>query len=164
MSELPAPIRRAYELGRLRVAAPWALPPAVLAYLSCTCCVRRTVLVAMGVALASLLVLFVWRGGVLGAAAKTGLVGGLLAWLVPIVCPIPTACIAAGLVTGLAVGALARTRASRRLEFVLVASLVAALAGALGCLLVGLASVAAMGASLALGAVPVAFVPVRRSV
>jgi hypothetical protein len=161
MSEGFEKVRSAYELGRLRAALPWALPPAVLAYVSCQCCVRGSVVVTMAGLLSAMLVFFVWRGGVLGAAARMGLAGGALAWLVPIACPIPAACVAAGLAAGLVIGALARTRASGRLAFVLTASLVAGLAGAVGCVLVGLGSVAAMGASLALGAVPMALVPAR---
>ncbi len=162
MSEELSRVRSAYERGRLRAAAPWALPPAALAYVSCSSCMRRDVVMAISLALSAMLVFCMWRGGVFGAAAKAGLAGGVLAWLVPVACPLPAACVAVGLATGLAIGALARTRASRRLEFVLVASCVAGLAGALGCVLVGLGSVAAMGAALALGAVPVALVPAAR--
>ncbi len=162
MSDPLARVRRAYELGRLRGALPWALPPALLAYVSCSSCVRRDAVVAMAAALSALLVYFTWRGGVLGTAAKAGFAGGVFACLVPIACPVPAACVAAGIAAGLALGAVARTRAAKKLEFVLVASFVAALAGALGCVLVGVGGIAAMGLALGLAAVPTALVPVSR--
>jgi hypothetical protein len=161
MSDELSRVRRAYEAGRLRGALPWLLAPALLSLVSCSCCVPRTELVVLAVTLAALLVSFAWRGGAVGAAAKAGLAAGLVACLAPIACPLPAMCVGAGLFTGLALGLVARTRASRRVEFIGVACLVAALTGAMGCLLVGLAGIAAMGVALAVGAVPFVLVPAR---
>jgi hypothetical protein len=154
-------VRRAYELGRLRAALPWALVPLALSLLSCTCCAERSFVMLFGASLAGMLVLARWRGGVWAAAAPVGLGGGVLAWLAPFACPIAPVCAAAAFVVGIGIGLLARTRAGRRVEFLLAASLMAALGGAMGCLVLGLAGLGAAALALAIGAVPTALVPAK---
>jgi hypothetical protein len=153
--------RRAYELGRLRAAAPWAAMPLVLAGVSWTCCVDRNVVYGVGAALAVVVLFLVWRGGVRAFGAKVGLVTGLAAWAAPLACPARPACLVVGLAAGLAVAVVARRRAARardRLDIAGTAALVAGAAGALGCVYVGAGGMVGIAAGLALGAIPAALV------
>ncbi len=166
--ELHSRARLAYELGRLRAAAPLALP-ALLVAAAALFIGRPPALVASVCAgLAVLSVALVFARSHHRPAVRLGLLAGVAPLVLPFavrsfghLCTggacmelcLPT-CLVAGLLAGLLVGFRAADAAAGRLSFGLVAALIAGLAGALGCTLVGSAGVLGMIAGLALGSAP----------
>jgi len=123
-------------------------------------CGRPATSMTIGVVLAALASLLVWRGGIAGRAVWPGLVAGLAALVVPLVAckmlesygiggALPlAACVVGGLGSGLIVTRFAMRERDERALFVLVGGGTAALAGALGCLGAGFGGVVAMTAGL----------------
>jgi hypothetical protein len=153
-------VRFAYERGRflraLRTSA--VVLPMVLA--SFGGCGRPATSIVIGVLLATLATMLVWRGGIAGHAVSPGLVAGLAALVVPLVAcrafeyldisgALPLAvCFLGGLGSGAIVTRYALREREERALFALAGGGVAALVGALGCLGAGFGGVVAMTAGL----------------
>lgn len=160
-SDLRTRARRAYEQRRLWDALPWIIPATVLTLASIGLS-GAWIPLPLGMALAALLVSFVWRGGVLGRAIVPGLLAGSLGWGIPTVwawsvgccgesCSM--ACTSVALVGGVVGGALLwRSAPSGALGSLAIASCCAAM----GCVplgvggLVGLLALALVGLPAAL--------------
>ncbi len=163
---LPTRARRAYELGRLSSQAGallWAAPlvcfTLVMGHHSgwtwLNFLLLETAIVAMR-----------WRGGDFGRAVVPGLVGGSLAFALPLLAcqvslcavgPSPRlvfVCVGAGVLAGAVLTTRALTRESRSVTFIVSAGTVAALAAAMGCAMAGWAGIAGMLAGLALAGSP----------
>ena len=156
-----ATARRAYEAGRLKRASRAALWVAPLVGLGMALSGSPWFTLGLGVALAIVATAARWRGGVIGAAATTGILAGLPAYGVPLLgmwgsgacagacCSdwCLTLCVSGGLVTGVALGVYAATRGHERALHVGVALGVAALTAAIGCATYGLVALGAMSAA-----------------
>jgi hypothetical protein len=125
-------------------------------------CGRPATSIAIGCALAALVAVLTWYGGVPGRAAASGLLAGAASLVVPLVAcraleragamgwPSLVACIVGGLGSGAVVARTAAREPDDRALFAVAAGAVAALAGSLGCVEVGLGGIAAMAAGLTL--------------
>ncbi|MDI1450380.1 hypothetical protein [Polyangium sp. 6x1] len=174
--ELAARARRAYEVGRLRSAAPilvYLAPVVALALVGGNAELAWTV--GVGAALGVFAVGLLFRGGALGRAVRPGLMAGVIPLVAPLVlratghCCMAGACsplclpvcTSAGLVAGIMVGLRAASENDGRRSFTLSASVIAALMGALGCMGMGLGAVGGMAVALALGSAPLAVMGLR---
>ncbi len=154
--------RRAYERARLLKGLRTSALVGPMLLLSFGCCGNRAASIAVACALAVLATVLVWRGGAPGRAVVPGFVAGAVSLAFPLLaCPacersvvvgaVPlAACVAGGLVSGAIVASFAAKVHDDRAAFVITAGAVAALAGSLGCAIVGLGGVAAMGIGLTL--------------
>lgn len=153
--------RRAYELGRLGAAMPYALVVPPLALLALWSCPRSGESLALiSILTASVLVYLRWRGQDLGHAVIPGVVIGLAGYTVPILavscnlCPVAPSpllfglCAAAGAISGLALTAHCLMRDCCSREHVLAAGSTAGLIAAIGCAPAGLGGL--LGLTLAL--------------
>jgi hypothetical protein len=165
--------RQSYELARwakgLRAAA-LVVPMAVVSLGGCG---HRETALAIAAVLAVLAAALVWRGGVAGRGVVPGLVAGVVPLGFPLVaCPLSERfgaahlpvliCVAGGVVSGAIVAAYAAREPSDRARFVVSAGLIAGVAGSMGCAILGLGGVAAMGVGLALST-PVALAVAPRT-
>jgi len=158
---------RAYELGRAAAALRQVAPFALL--LVGVPLVTGSGSGAIGAALAATAAVTLWLGGVVGRAARVGLLAGLAPLLAPIAVggighrcsgcgpaaamPLCIAmCVGAGAVAGALLGLLA-ARESRRLTFAAIALGFAGTAGALGCVFAGAGGLFGMAIGLTLGGV-----------
>jgi hypothetical protein len=158
---LLAQVTRAYERGRIVRGLRLALlvPPLVL--ISLGGCGSARASIAIGAALAALVVALTYRGGSASRGVVPGLIAGIAPLVVPLfVCPwlarsglggpLPLlGCVAGGVLSGVAVARFAKGQGEHRFAFALAAGLVCALTGSLGCVDVGLGGIAAMAAGLA---------------
>ncbi len=158
--------RRAYELGRLGGALPYALlalPPALLSTWVCGASPRSA---SHGLALALLLLLYAWRGQELARAIRPGLSVGYVAFLLPWlavsggICPagpspnLLAVCAAAGFLAGLSLTwrCLERSCCSKRELF--AAGSLAGLTASLGCAVAGFLGLAGMGLAFGFAIAP----------
>ncbi len=158
---------RAYELGRAASALRQVAPIALL--LVGVPLVTGSGWAALGAGLALAGMATLWRGGMVGRAARAGLLAGLAPLLAPVVVgsighrcsgcgPAATmplciaACVGAGAVAGALLGLLA-AREERRLTFAAVALVFAGTAGALGCVFAGAGGLVGLAIGLLLGGV-----------
>jgi hypothetical protein len=154
--------RHAYERGRVLKGLRTAVLVAPLVILSFGGCGRPAMSIAIGCALAALVAVLTWYGGIPGRAAASGLLAGAASLVVPLVACraleragamgwVPLlACIVGGLGSGAIVARAAAGQREDRALFAVAAGAVAALAGSLGCAAVGLGGIAAMAAGLTL--------------
>ena len=160
--------RRAYELGRLRAALPWAIWPAALAWLAVLAGTTSGALaLGLGLPLAMAAAAARFAGGPLARAVPRGLAAGTLAFLVSwaavsAVCragcaaagvEAAIACGSVGLLAGAAVATVARS-AGRRAHALLFAATLAAGAGALGCAFAGSGAVLGLAIGVAAASAP----------
>lgn len=151
--------RRSYELARLRMALPWALPALALAA-TALAAGSTTSWPVVGL-LAVALVGARWRGGGIGRGAVAGLGAGLLAFVTPLAWELlrggccttaalsvcwPT-CLLGGAATALVLGAQLR-RHGEEPGFLLAAASTTALTAALGCLPLGALGLAGVAVAL----------------
>jgi hypothetical protein len=174
-TELLGRARRAYERGRARRAARVAGFVLPMIGVSLVCCEKRGVTLVAGTLLLAAAVGFQWRGGAWARAVGPGLLAGALPLLMPlaagVACGTGSAacarygwpvCVLSGLLAGtIVVRHALRQQNDDRRTFLAAAGALALLAGSLGCVLVGLGGVAAMGAGLALASAPAVLRPVR---
>lgn len=161
--------RRAYEWGRVRAALPAVAVVVPMVALSLVFCGRGLASVGCGAALAAVLLAAGWRGQDYRRGVRVGLVAGLGPFVMPIaqggvmfctsgVCwASPAICVVGGTLGGLMIAAFVLRRrdgAAVSTSFLVTALVTAGLAGSLGCLMLGLIGVLAMGAGLAMGATP----------
>jgi len=163
-------VQSAYERGRLRRGLRAACLVAPMVLVSLDCCGKTSYTVALGVALTTLTVTLIWRGGIAGRAVVPGLVAGIASLVLPAVAGSSCGllgegssaryCLMACVLGGLASGAMVAYFASRvRVDkgaFVFVAGATAALAGSLGCVILGLGGIVSMVVGLTLVSVPAA--------
>jgi hypothetical protein len=159
---------RAYELGRTAAALRQVAPVAL--FLVGVPLLTGSGSAVLGAALALAGAATLWRGGVIGRAARAGLLAGLAPLLTPALVgglghhcagcgpavPMPLCiamCVGAGAIAG-ALLALMAARERRRLTFAAVALAFAATAGALGCVFAGAGGLLGLAAGLTLGSVP----------
>ncbi len=157
---------RAYERGRAAAALRQVAPVAL--FLVGVPLVTGSGWAAIGALLALAGALALWRGGLVGRAARAGLLAGLAPLLAPVAvggighrcagCP-PAAmplciamCVGAGVLAGALLGLLA-AREPRRLPFAAVALGFAGTAGALGCVFAGAGGLLGLALGLTLGGV-----------
>ena len=167
MADLSTRARRAYELGRLRLAFRAALPASPLIAVSLFGCDRPVLSAALGAVLLAALIAMRWRGGDSGRGARAGFFAGLapmaaaLAARAVHACSGPTcdlaigACLAGGAVAGLAVGILA-ARVHGGSRFLVCAALISLLTGSLGCIAAGGAGLGGLALGFAVAAIPAA--------
>jgi hypothetical protein len=138
-------------------------------------CGKPSFAVILGVVLAALTTVSIWRGGIAGRAVMPGLVAGLASLVLPMLtgrgCSLWgetnasrlcwLACIVGGLASGGVVAYFASRVKQDRGAFVFVAGATAALAGSLGCVIGGLGGIASMVVGLTLVSVPAAMRPVE---
>ena len=168
-SGLQSRARRAYELGRARVALGLA-PVALAAVAIALACGRPTgACLALGGALFALVAGLSFAGGSEGRAVWPGLLAGTAPLALPLIVKTAghacfgdscmqlclPACVFGGLVAGVVVGVLARREEGRGVRFAFAALGVAALTGCLGCTIGGTLGVLAMLGGLAAGGTPV---------
>jgi hypothetical protein len=163
--ELLAIARRAYERGRTAKALRTAALALPMALLSLDCCAKHEATLLLAALLAALSGALTFRGGAMGRGVVPGFVAGAVPLLVPLFAcsacaavggPLAFApCVVGGLASGAIIAHYAAREGEERGAFVVAAGTVAALAGSLGCVLVGLGGLVAMGAGLAL-ATPIA--------
>ncbi len=160
--------RRAYELGRARGAAIWAVRVVPLVLLAVVVAHGGVRSALFGAALYAAAAVLRWRGQGYGRAVPAGLLAGAVPLLVTMLVPraghccaggtcLPicmAACVGSGLVAGALIAVAATLQADARRVFIGSAVLVAALAGAVGCVLVSLAGVAGMAAGLLVASTP----------
>lgn len=160
--------RRAYELGRVRLALLRTVPIALLVAGYLWLEGLAPITLAAAAALYAVGLAFVWRGQIAGRALLPGFAAGLLAlccsraspacerlcegWLAASLC-LPF-CTLGGVAAGLVIAALA-WRQSGAGRYWLYASAVALLTGSLACSCVGLGGVIGTAAGLALAGLPV---------
>ena len=152
-ADLAAQARRAYEAGRLRWAAQIAWVVFALIVVSFVAVGASRVSAATGLALLATTVALRWRGQTWGAAVRSGLVAGLIPYLLLLTfkCSAGLYCALGGCMShcvrfcgvgGLAAGVLLATRARQHeehlVEFLVASSAVAALTGLLGCFVGGM--------------------------
>jgi len=153
-------VRSAYERGRLLAGLRTSAMVLPMVAASFGGCGRPATSMAIGVVLATMSTVLVWRGGTAGRAVWPGLVAGLAALVFPLVAcktfehfgitgALPlAACFVGGLGSGLIVTRPAMHYREDRAVFVLVGGGTAALVGSLGCLSAGFGGVVAMTAGL----------------
>lgn len=159
--------RRAYEWGRLQSQTPWLLT--VLPHLAIALHFsgKPVVTVLNAALLAGVMVFFGWRGKDLGRAVLPGLLGGTLAFALPLIAcatgicsrtpPSPKLillCGLAGLVSGTWLTVRALTSNGMRLEAIAAAGLVAGLTAALSCAIGGVTGILGMLLGLAAATTP----------
>jgi hypothetical protein len=160
--------RRAYELGRARLALARTAPIALLVAGYLWLESRSPATLAVAVALYGVGLAFVWRGQVAGRALLPGFGAGLLALVCSRVSPacdqlcagslVASLCVPLCTFGGFAAGLVIARSAGRRAgagRYWLYAALVALLTGSLACSCVGLGGVLGLAAGLALTGVPV---------
>ncbi len=173
-SELLERAKGAYERGRARRAARVAVFVLPMIAISLGCCSRHDVSLIAGTVLMGLAVGFKWRGGPWDRAVRPGLLAGVVPLLLPLVAgacgPGSDGCARYGwplcVLGGLLAGAVVVRHALRqpgeeRRVFLVAAGALAMAAGSLGCVLVGLSGVAAMGAGLVVVSAPAVWRPAR---
>lgn len=165
--------RRAYELGRLRMALRDAWP--VLPMVALSWWLSRTtplVILSTGALLLVSVIGMRFRGGVYGQVVTPGLLAGIAPLLLPLVlrssghCCIGGACwslcmlgcIGGGMFAGVSIGVTAAAQPQERWVFASAASLLASLAGMLGCTVIGTAGIIGMAAAVLATSLPVAWV------
>lgn len=175
--ELRARALRAYERGRLGVAALGALPFAVLAAIAgCARAARSPMVLVTGVLLFAAAIFLRWRGRELGRGALVGGAAGLVPFVglhvarvassfesartCAIVCG--AVAIVTGTVAGLHIGRFA-ARTARPVAAWTSAAAVAALTGALGCLSIGAGALAGVVFGIVAGSAAGALHQARRS-
>jgi hypothetical protein len=159
--ELRRRARVAYELGRVRAAAPAALVALALGVLASRCATPASSARPLSIGLAALAFAFLFRGRGAARAVWPALCAGALAGVPPLVarvlCPpeiCHLACVSACALGGAGAGALLAALAARdtdRAGYAVAALSVAGLAASLGCSLAGVVGVATMLAA-AIGA------------
>ena len=167
--ELRARARRAYELGRVRLAAKAAGAALLIAALAAALGRPPFLTAALGAALAVAAAALVFRGRASGRAVWTGLCAGSGAMLLPLglatagcrmfgdACMrfcLP-ACVAGGLAMGFALATVARRQEQGEGEFLAGGAAVAALTASLGCTLAGAGGILAMALGTVLAGAPV---------
>lgn len=169
---LEARARRAYELGRARLALPAIALVVGLAAVSLLCCPAPGITLAIAGVLASASAVFLWRGGPVGRAVWPGLLAGALPFTLPLIAHfthfcfggtcllLPTLCIGGGMLAGLGIGLWLARRSAVSLA---AATLITALCGSMGCVLMGGAGVAGMLLGILAGATPVILVARARA-
>lgn len=160
-AERMARARRAYEIGRLRLAARASAVALPFVAVAAAASGRLALCLALGAALVAGAGALAWRGQAWGAAVRPGLVAGAVPFvlLLAIKCGSPFSCALGGCLArclpfcaagGLAAGLLLAARASRRGDgvgaFLVAGGAVAAVTGLLGCFVGGLAGAAWMAA------------------
>jgi hypothetical protein len=157
-------VTRAYERGRWLKGLRTAMVVVPLMFVSFGCCGNPRASIAIGVFLAGLITVLVWRGGSASRAVPASLAGGIAALAIPLLaCPacdslgvkgaLPFVfCVVGGIASGAIVVSYAARESTRsdKATFVFAGGAIAALAGSLGCVVVGLGGVAAMAIGLAL--------------
>jgi hypothetical protein len=167
-STLMARARRAYELGRLRMAVSVSALVVPMAGLSLVCCNNTPATLAGAGLLAMLVAALVWRGEGFARGVKPGLLAGLPPLVMPViiklgvhpcfdgVCQLAqTACIAGGIAGGIMLVAFDYQRRESRRTTVVCALLIAGVAGSLGCMIGGIAGLVGMTIGMIAGAAPV---------
>jgi hypothetical protein len=176
-ASLRAQAKRAYEVGRLREAAAFAVFVVPMVVLSLLVCQQPGLSGLGGSVLLSLAVGFRWRGGALGRAVLPGLLAGSVPLVLPVLmrssghCCIGGACwsicmlgcVAGGVLAGVAVGVASRAEQEGRWAFLSAATLIAGLSGLLGCAVVGTAGIVGMVISCVVSSLQVAVVARLRS-
>jgi hypothetical protein len=165
---------RAYEFGRARHAATFALPLAALSVVAACLGTKPATACVVGLALLATAWFLLWRGQTLGRSVFPGILAGLVPLALAVgarayghVCTgsqcvslcIP-ACTVGGVLAGFLIARAGRHAASRG-RFVLGASALAVLVGSLGCSCVGYGGVAGLGVGLLLTLLPAALTPRR---
>jgi hypothetical protein len=158
--------RRAYELGRIRLALAGSWRAAALAAISVGVCHEAGRSAAIGTVLIALTAVLIWYGRFATRAVNAGLLAGLAAFALPVasfqlnLCPNDAQMLLINGLSGVAVGLLLSVASTRQVEhrdlFLLFSTMVAALCGTLGCLLFGVAGVVGMVAGSFLATAPVA--------
>jgi hypothetical protein len=168
-NELLARARHAYERGRVKLALRTLLLTLPMSALSVGCCQSLSLSLGLGGLLVAASALMVWRGGVAGRAATSGLVAGVAPVVLPLAmracCSISgvglryclSACALGGIIAGAVIWVAATREKDARKEFVLVAGTIATVAGALGCVVLGVSGVVAMTVALAALSTPAMF-------
>ncbi len=154
-------VRRAYELGRLGAAMPYALVVPPLALLALRWCPSSGAFLApISLIAAGFLVYLRWRGQDFGRAVFPGILIGLTGYAIPMIavscnlCPVSPSpllfglCSAGGAISGLALTAHCLLRDCCSREHVLAAGSTAGLIAAIGCAPAGLGGL--LGLTLAL--------------
>ena len=171
-ARMKANLRRAYELGRLRMALRPALLVIPMVALSLAFCHHAALTMAVGLGLFALAVAFGWRGRTDARAVLPGLLAGTVPLVLPMLlrgsghCCVNGACwsmcmvgcVAGGLAAGIAVGLAAAIHATERWTFLVAATAVAGTAGILGCATAGTAGIAGMVLAVVATSLPVALV------
>jgi len=168
-NELYARARRAYELGRAKVASKAMGAAAVLALAAVTLGRSPAQIAFLAVLLVPLVGALAFRGRAAGRAVWPGLLAGGVAMLLPLgvvmggdawvgidcmrFC-VP-ACVVGGALTGAAIASLAARQDSGESEFLLGGIAVAALTASLGCGLAGGAGLVGMAIGAVVGGAPV---------
>ena len=165
---------RAYEWGRARHAAVFAIPLLALSVVAARLGAAPALAVALGGALLVATWFCFWRGQTWGRAV----VPGVMAGLIPLACSVAArsyghvctgsecfslcipACTFGGILAGFIIARTGRRAASRG-RFFVSASVLAVLVGAFGCSCVGVGGVAGLGVGLVVTLVPAAFGPFR---
>jgi hypothetical protein len=163
--------RRAYELGRLKLAGLEGLVTVPLAIAGAGCCaLGHASVVVGGIALYGAFVLARWRGGGWGRGAYPGLIAGAIAFAIAyagcLVLDAPMlrlgACLLGGLLAGVGLGVrAARVMARDRGPFLFAAGGLAALAGAVGCVFAGAGGILGVAAGVAVATAPPLLVALR---
>ena len=180
-ADLEARARRAYEAGRVRWALQIGWIVVALVAVSFVAASPSVVTALTGAALLATVTALRWRGRTFTAAARAGLVAGLIPFaLLLVLKSTATMCCSmggplAGCMAhctlfcgfgGLAAGVLLVSRAQRRgdgaLGFLVAASVVAALTGLLGCFVGGLTGVIWMVAGELAATAPMYALELRR--
>lgn len=169
-STVEARARLAYESGRRGLASYVAIPLLLLGALAACLGTRPLFAAIVGVVLAGLAWICVWRGRTAGRAALPGVVAGLVPLALAYaaqsyghVCTgsscyslcVP-ACTSGGAIAGLLIAWLGR-RVSAPVPFYGVAAAMAGLVGSLGCSCVGFGGIIGLGIGLAVTLAAAAF-------
>lgn len=171
-ASLRARAKRAYELGRLRMATRITLPVAAMIAVPLLGGQALASTALAGAVLLALAVGFRFRGQVLGRAVTPGLLAGSAPLLLPLLlrssghCCIGGACwsicmlgcIAGGVLAGVAIAWRSAAEKEQRWTFLGAASLLAGAAGVLGCAVFGYAGMTGMAVAVVVSSVPVAVV------
>lgn len=159
--------RHAYERGRVKKGlrrALFVLPVSLLPLYDCMAAGRGALMLSVIAAVATLVVLFHWRGQGYARGANVGLVAGLsplllpflASWIAPVcstlLCGVlPAASVAGGFVAALCLAGGRLSGFHRGAGFWLAAVSVTVTLGVAGCLHVGLAGLAGLALGLAAG-------------
>jgi len=165
--ELRQTARRAYEMGRLRLAGKVAAAALLVGAAAVGLGRPLGMTVALCTALAASIVLIVYRGGTAARAVWPSLAAGTGAMFLPLAirtagCSLfgpecmrfcLPACIAGGAAMGVALAWMARHEETHPREFLLAGAAIAALTASIGCSLIGAGGVIGMAlATVAAGA------------
>jgi hypothetical protein len=168
-NELYGRARRAYELGRAKVASKAMGAAAVLALAAVALGRSPTQIALFALLLVPLVGALAFRGRAAGRAVWPGLVAGGTAMLLPLGVVVAgdawlgvdcmrfclPACVVGGGLTGAAIASLAARQETGEREFLLGGIAVAALTASLGCGLAGSAGLAGMAIGAVVGGAPV---------